>query len=204
MLCATVTPTDLREFVLRAHFLLCFFACCFPRHHSSIAAEVPFRLTVVTSVSDAWTASLQPFLSLPFPTHTPTVTLYEAAASAFGFSSARSLLLLPARFVASNGAVVTARGGGGLAVAAKRRGAVVAVLTVSLAFGADGRLRERRPWPRSSAGPIGMPVAPASGTSAGAAEDVIDPQWIDFVVSEDGVIAPAMAPHVDKMYNSFA
>jgi len=184
--------------------LLCCFACCYPRHHSSIAAEVPFRLTVVTSASDAWTAAPQSFLSLPFPTHTPTVTLYEAAASAFGFSSARSLLLLPARFVASNGAVVTARGGGGLAVAAKRRGAVVAVLTVSLAFGADGRLRERRPWPCSSAGSVGMPVVPASGTSAGAAEDVIDPQWIDFVVSEDGVIAPAMAPRVDKTYNSFA
>ena len=189
---------------LACSLLLCCFACCYPRHHSSIAAEVPFRLTVVTSASDAWTAAPQSFLSLPFPTHTPTVTLYEAAASAFGFSSARSLLLLPARFVASNGAVVTARGGGGLAVAAKRRGAVVAVLTVSLAFGADGRLRERRPWPCSSAGSVGMPVVPASGTSAGAAEDVIDPQWIDFVVSEDGVIAPAMAPRVDKTYNSFA
>lgn len=170
--------------------------------YSSIRAKLPFRMTVITPTGDSGPA--QPFLSLPCSTHTPTLTPYASAATAFDFSSARGVLLLPARFVASNGAVVTIRGGGGLAVAAKRRGAVVAVLTVSLGFGADGRLRERRPWPR-------QPVAAEATAGGGAgcaptavAEDVIGPQWIDFVVSEHGVITPAMAPQVDKASNSFA
>lgn len=170
--------------------------------NSFIAAERPFRLTVITPTGDA--RSAQPFLSLPFSTHTPTRTPYASAVSAFGFSSARSVLLLPARFVSSNGAVVTIRGGGGLAVAAKRQGAVVAVLTVSLAFGADGRLRERRPWPRTLAATETTAGGTTGHASASVVEDVIDSQWIDFVVSEDGVIAPSMAPQVDKAFNSFA
>lgn len=170
--------------------------------NSSIADERPFRLTVVTPTDDA--ASVQPFLSLPFPTHTPTLTPYASAASAFGFSSARGVLLLPARFVSSNGAVVTTRGGGGLAVAAKRLGAVVAVLTVSLAFGADGRLRERRPWPRSPGATEATAGETAGCELARVAEDVVDPQFIDYVVTEDGVIAPSMSPRVDKASNSFA
>lgn len=89
-----------------------------PLINSSIAAERPFRLTVITPTGDAWSG--QPVLSLPFPTHSPTLTPYASAASAFGFLYARGVLLLPARFVASNGPVVTIRGGGGLAVAAKR------------------------------------------------------------------------------------
>lgn len=168
----------------------------------SIAAERPFRLTVITPTGD--TRSAHPFLSLPFPTHTPTLTPYPSAASTFGFSPARSVLLLPARFVSSNGAVVTIRGGGGLAVAAKRQGAVVAVLTVSLAFGADGRLRERRPWPRPPAAAESSVCATPGCAPAGVAEDVIDPRWIDYLVTEDGAIAPSMAPHVDKAFNSFA
>lgn len=173
-----------------------------PVINSSIVDEQPFRLTVVTPTDDA--SSVQSFLSLPFPTHTPTLTPYASAASAFGFSSSRGVLLLPARFVSSNGAVVTTRGGGGLAVAAKRQGAVVAVLTVSLAFGADGRLRERGPWPRSPAATETTASEAAGREPATVAEDVIDPQWIDFVVTEDGAIAPSMAPRVDKAFNSFA
>lgn len=168
----------------------------------SIVDKQPFRLTVVTPTDDA--SSVQSFLSLPFPTHTPTLTPYASAASAFGFSSSRGVLLLPARFVSSNGAVVTTRGGGGLAVAAKRQGAVVAVLTVSLAFGADGRLRERGPWPRSPAATETTASEAAGREPATVAEDVIDPHWIDYVVTEDGAIAPSMAPRVDKAFNSFA
>lgn len=182
--------------------LLCASPFLLPLINSSIATERPFRLTVITPTGDA--RSAQPFLSLPFSTHTPTLTPYASAASAFGFSSARGVLLLPARFVSSNGAVVTIRGGGGLAVAAKRQGAVVAVLTVSLAFGADGRLRERRPWPRTPAAAGTVACAAAGRAPAGVVEDVIDPQWIDYVVTEHGVIAPSMAPQVDKAFNSFA
>lgn len=173
-----------------------------PLINSSIAAERPFRLTVITPTGDA--RSGQPFLSLPFPTHTPTLTPYASPASAFGFLCARGVLLLPARFVASNGHVVTIRGGGGLAVAAKRQGAVVAVLTVSLAFGADGRLRERRPWPRTPTAADSNASATPGCVPAGVVEDVIDPQWIDYVVTEDGVISPSKAPQEDKACKSFA